>query len=375
MTRPERPQPAGWWRRAEGGSFTATTTNIVLSDSDLVADSTLGSQYANINALKFRIAGNATHCTLKLNSVAVVAGIEGVGTEVTSAQLAAGNLVYTHDGSETFTDSFKLAPIDDQGITAASATATNQISTGAEVAVPIFITPVNNAPIKVDKYQLIPREADAIQEGATAVIGGATSYSIINGVPGSGTPTFHAANAHLMFSDTDNSSVQRQYRVVSAPVNGKLLLNGSGLGVGSIFTQADLNGGRISYKLSGTETSTVSFGYVVSDGDWTVDDTMAFAQGGPAAAPSTYLVEITPLNDLPTFVAPASIDAFAAGAGATAITGVALTDADLAALRPGETDFVRAEVWVLDSGNAAVAAALLNCGATDPAGGSAFFAG
>ena len=83
MTRPERPQPAGWWRRAEGGSFTATTTNIVLSDSDLVADSTLGSQYANINALKFRIAGNATHCTLKLNSVAVVAGTEGVGTEVT----------------------------------------------------------------------------------------------------------------------------------------------------------------------------------------------------------------------------------------------------------------------------------------------------
>ena len=30
-----------------------------------------------------------------------------IGTEVTSAQLAAGNLVYTHDGSETFTDSFK----------------------------------------------------------------------------------------------------------------------------------------------------------------------------------------------------------------------------------------------------------------------------
>ena len=360
---------------AEGGSFAVSTANIVLSDADTVADSTAGSQYANNNVLRFRITGTVAHGTLTLNGVAVVAGIDGVGTEVTSAQLAAGNLVYTHDGSETFTDSFKLVPIDNQGITAAAATATNQVSTGAEVTVPIFITPVNDAPTKVDKFQLIAGEAGAIQEGATAVIGGATGYSIINGVAGSGTPTFNPASAHLVFSDADNSSVQRQYRVTSAPINGQLLLSGAGLGVGSIFTQADLDSGRISYKHSGTETSTDSFGYVVSDGDWTANDTTAFAQGGPAATPSTYLIEITPLNDLPTLVTPASIDAFAAGAGVTAITGVALTDADLAALRPGETDFVRAEVRVLDSGNAAVAAALLNYGAADPAGGSAFFAG
>lgn len=89
------------------------------------------------------------------------------------AAFAAGKLVYTHDSSENFTDSFRLVPIDDQGITAGTATATNHTSTGTELIVPITLTPINDAHQYQHKSQLISGEAGAITEGATATIGGA----------------------------------------------------------------------------------------------------------------------------------------------------------------------------------------------------------
>ena len=308
---------------AEGGSFAVTTAHVSLSDPDnSTSDNETG--YAVNNVLSFQITGTVTRGTLKLNGTDVVAGT----TIVTSAQLAAGNLVYAHDGSENFSDSFKLVPIDDQGITSGTATLTNKISTGAEVTVPITIYALNDAPAFFSKSELVSGQAGAIQEGATATIGGATGYATINGVAGSGVPTA-SAGAHLVFGDNDNSSVQRQYRVTATTANGQLMRSGAALGVGSVFTQADLDSGLITYKHSGTETSTDAFSYVVSDGDWTVNDTTAFAQG-TAPTPSIYHIEITPRNDVPTLVAPASLDAFASGAGTTAIPGMTLTDLDLA---------------------------------------------
>lgn len=352
---------------AEGGSFAVTATNIVLADPDNSAsDNETG--YAVNNLLSFLITGSVTNGTLKLNGVDVIANT----TFVTSAQLAAGNLVYTHNGSETFTDSFKLVPVDDKGITAGTATATNQISTGAEVTVPITIYPLNDAPSYFSKLDLTG--VRAIQEGSTVTIGGASSYAIINGVTGSGVPT-PVAGAHLVFGDNDNSSVQRQYRVTAATINGQLMLNGATLGIGSVFTQADLDNNRITYKHNGSETSSDAFSYVVSDGDWTVNDNQVFSQGTAPVA-SSFLIQITPRNDVPTLAAPASLDAFAAGAGTTAIPGVTLADLDLAdGVTAGETDFARVEVQVLDNANALVGTALLSYAAADPIGGSAFLFG
>jgi VCBS repeat-containing protein len=354
----------------EGGSFNLTTANITLADADnSTSDNETG--YAVNNALSFLITGTVANGTLKLNGADVTAGT----TIVTSAELAAGKLVYQHNGSEKFTDSFKLVPVDDKGITAGTATATNKISTGAEVTVPITIYPLNDAPSKVFKSQLIAGEAGAIQEGATATIGGASSYATINGITGSGTPT-PTSGAHLVFGDNDNSSVQRQYRVTQAPSNGLLSLNGAALGVGSTFTQADLDSGKITYKHSGTETSTDSFKYVVSDGDYIVNDTQTFAQGAAPEA-STFLIDITPRNDAPTLsTATTSLDAFASGAGTTAITGISLADPDLTnGVTSGETDFVRVEVQVLDTADVAVTAAQLSFGTSDPSGGNAFVSG
>ncbi len=352
----------------EGGSFNVTTTHITLADADnSVSDNETG--FAVNNTLSFLITGTVANGTLKLNGVDVIAGT----TIVTSVQLAAGNLVYQHNGGENFADSFKLAPVDDQGITAGTATATNKISTGAEVTVPITIYPHNDAPSFHSKLELTG--VRAIQEGSTATIGGASYAAIINGIAGSGVPT-PVAGAHLVFGDNDNSSIQRQYRLTVAPANGQLLLSGASLGVGSVFTQDDLDSGRISYKHSGTETSTDSFSYVVSDGDYVVNDATIFAQGVTPVA-SVFQIEITPRNDAPTLnTATTSLDAFASGAGTTAITGITLADPDLAnGVTAGETDFVRIEVQVLDNANAAVSAAQLNFGASDPSGGNAFISG
>ena len=293
----------------EGGTFTINTTTLTLGDADnSISDLSPETGYAINNVLSFQITGNVTHGTLKLGGVTLA-----VGDIVTAAQLAAGTLVYTHDGSENFSDSFRLIPIDDQGVGSSTPiTPTNRSSTGAELTVAISIYPINDAEAYFSKSQLISGQAGPIQEGATATIGGAASYAEINGVTGSGIPT-PSAGAHLVFGDDDNSSLQRQYRVMTAPINGKLLLNGRQLGVGSVFTQADLDSGKITYQHNGSEAYTDSFQYLVSDGDYIANDTTVSPQGAPKPPPSTYLIEITPRNDVPTLNAPASLDAFAPG--------------------------------------------------------------
>ena len=109
-----------------GREFALTTSHIVLADADNSAsDNETG--YAVNQALSFRITGNVAHGTLKLDGVLVVPGV----TVVTAADLAAGKLVYQHNNTENYSDSFKLVPLDDAGVTVA--TATNQLSAGAEV--------------------------------------------------------------------------------------------------------------------------------------------------------------------------------------------------------------------------------------------------
>ena len=133
---------------------------------------------------------------------------------------------------------------------------------------------------------------------------------------------------------------------MTAPINGKLLLNGRQLGVGSVFTQADLDSGKITYQHNGSEAYTDSFQYLVSDGDYIANDTTVSPQGAPKPPPSTYLIEITPRNDVPTLNAPASLDAFAPGDSTNHHPrDFTLADVDLAnGITLGETDFIRFEV-------------------------------
>ena len=280
---------------SEGGTVTVTDRNVVVTDPDRQGDASGGTQYAATNDVLLQVTVLPQFGHLTLNGVNVT-----LNQTITTAQLAAGDLKYVHDGSENFTDSFTVVPVDDQGV--AIAVGTNQSSTGAALVVPVTISPVNDAPELSSKSQLVNGEAGAIHEGQSAVIGGATGYA--NG-DGSGAVNGSVAGAHLVYRDDDNSSVQRQYRLTDIPQNGNLLLNGGVLGLGSVFTQADLDAGRVTYQHDGSETSNDAFSYIVSDGDFSANDNGSFAQGAAATA-STYNIEILPTNDKPTVTAPGS---------------------------------------------------------------------
>ncbi|WP_448645075.1 Ig-like domain-containing protein [Pseudomonas mediterranea] len=279
----------------EGGTVTVTHGNIVVADADSQADASGGTQYATTNDVVLQVTSLPQFGELTLNGVTVT-----LNQIITGAQLAAGDLKYVHDGSEHFTDSFTVLPVDDQGV--AVGAGTNQSSTGAALVVPVTISPVNDAPALSSKSQLIAGEAGAIHEGESAVIGGATGYA---NADGSGAVNGPVAGAHLLYGDDDNSSLQRQYRLTAIPQNGNLILNGGVLGLGSVFTQADLDAGRVTYQHNGSETSTDSFSYIVSDGDFSANDNGSFAQDAAATA-STYNIEILPTNDKPSVTAPGS---------------------------------------------------------------------
>ncbi|MEF8843520.1 MAG: Ig-like domain-containing protein, partial [Haloarculaceae archaeon] len=358
----------------EDQSVTLTSAQIDLSDPDNSASDNETGFAANQN-LNFTIDSLPGNGTLTLDGAAVTAG-----DTVTRAQLNNGELEYTHDGTENFTDNFAITPVDDAGVGSGDATATNASSTGAQVNVPIVIFPINDPPEPdfVSKTQLTTDEAGPVLEGDTATIGGATNYDTINGVPGTGEPT-PVSGAHLSFGDNDSSSTQRQYRITTAPAHGQLLLNGKPVGVGSSFTQVDLDNGNIQYEHDGTEGADYgnadSFDYIVSDGDWQANDTQTFPQGTSATS-STYNIDIAQRNDVPELDAPDSLDAFASGAGTTAIPTITVDDPDLDdGIQSNETDFMRVELSVLDNADNPVTDAELDYTAADPSSDSALVSG
>jgi len=358
----------------EEQNVTLTSTNIALSDPDNSAsDNETG--FAINQDLNFTIDSLPGNGTLKLNGTAVTAG-----DNVTQAQLNNGKLEYTHDGTENFTDNFAITPLDDAGVGSGDATATNDSSTGAQANVPIVIFPINDPPEPdfVSKSQLTTDEAGPVLEGDTVTIDGAKSYDTINGVPGSGEPT-PASGAHLSFGDNDSSNIQRQYRITTAPAHGQLLLNGKPVGVGSSFTQADLDDGNIKYEHDGTEGADYgnadSFDYIVGDGDWQANDTQTFPQG-TSATPSTYNIDIAQRNDVPELDAPDSLDAFASGTNTTEVPDITVDDLDLDdGIQSNETDFMRVDFSVRDNADDLVDAGQLNYTATDPSGGNASVSG
>lgn len=318
---------------SEGQSVVIDNRYITLSDSDSQGDLPPGTQYANTNALSFTITGNVTNGQLFLNGVLV-----GVGTVVTAAELDAGKLVYVHDGSETHSDSFSLIPTDDQGVSGGLITATNHTSTGGQLTVNIQVNPINDPPEFVGKTDATG--ANAISEGGSVVIHGDNS----------------AGGAFLEYSDTDNSDTQRQYRITTGPAHGELIRDGVVLGVGSVFTQADLDAGLIKYVHDGTETRADSFQYVVSDGDWSSNET-DHAQQGTAIDPARFDIQINPVNDKPVVTAPAAPVTVGSASGANnPVGGFSVDDPDDAS-GAGGTDFVQITVRLLNADGSAFSAA------------------
>src|SRR5690606_1591685 len=79
-------------------------------------------------------------------------------------------------------------------------------------------------------------------------------------------------NSNLKTVDPDNDITQIVYTITSTS-NGTLYKGTLALSVGQTFRQADLNYGSISFTHDGSGGTAASFGFDVSDGTTTVQDT------------------------------------------------------------------------------------------------------
>ena len=156
--------------------------------------------------------------------------ITAVGEAVNGTVFLDGTtIIYTHDGSETATDSFTYA-----------------VNDGADTdttRVTITVTPVNDLPVAVG-------DTAAVDEG----------------------DTFSVEASALLDNDTDAEDDTLSITAVGDEVNGTVFLDGT----------------TITYEHDGSETTTGSFSYTVSDG----------TDSGAAVVTIT----VTPVNDLPVAV-------------------------------------------------------------------------
>lgn len=317
------------------GEGQAVEIPINLADPDNAADRDKETGFAEENTIGYRVKSVPEHGGLYLVSNATdITGVTSatipggwgaalaVNTTFTAGELAGNKLVYVHDGSENYSSSFTIVPIDSAGVEIKSdgtasgtlATETNKSSQGAVATIDITINPRNDAPVFVGKGEPGYKDVPKLNEGSAVIIAGAGYTGGMAGKIGSGAATVADSNvAHLIYQDSDNSSVQRQYRVTAAPEFGTLTLGGKALSVGSVFTQADLDSGKIQYKHDGSENHADGFDYVVSDGDWTTNEKSfestdpktagagVYEQGSDATTveSSRYNILIEPANDAP----------------------------------------------------------------------------
>lgn len=375
----DRPTASGGTAQVMEGNNNAVRLDgsvIGMSDVDLSLDPAKQTGEGAQDFLWFQITdvakdgGGAAHGTLQRWSGSAwvnVSTSEWLPSTLLTASIDGGTsgLRYVHDGSEPLAYSggpnlrFSYVVRDDLAnpnnafatntstptLTDGSAQSNQSVSATATIQV----IPVNNAPLVADK----PGDPDPTIDG-TITDGGALAgvNEILANVPEGGTATI--TSAHLTAIDPDNTTVQRQYRITAAPTQGVLQLNGATLGVGSTFTQTDIDNNRVTYKHNGMEV-----GEPTINGLGTYNDKFHFVVNDGVAEDSgnAFLITLTPTNDKPTLTAPTGpIDIDSANADNNKVTGFSIADPDLTDGRvTGETDFVQATVRILNSNGTPIA--------------------
>ena len=277
----------------EGGSATLT----VLSGSDVDGNNTDDSPdddttNPSTDTLSYTITTIPTHGTLT-HSGAVVA----VNDVFTSAQLA--SLIYSHDGSEEYSDSF-IVSVDDQS---------GQSNATSSGTVTLQISPVNDDPVyNNDASGAVLHEGQSI----TISSSGSALITDVSGV--------------LSATDPDSLAVQIQFRITDGIENGTLELQVNGswveIGVGSVFTQDDLNKSYLRYTADPDYQA---------DAGVAVDDSFSFTisdAGGGNEPTGTFNINILPVNDTPEITAPSSQNA--SESTPFTISGLSFDDADVA---------------------------------------------
>ncbi|MBB4574637.1 VCBS domain-containing protein [Rhizobium lentis] len=266
------------------------------------------------------------------NWLDVTAGMEIEASWITNDP-GTTRLRYVHDGGEDRSDTFDVQATDRWGKTS---------NTGS---VNFFITNVNDAP------QIAQ---DPTQPDPTGNLPGTS-------IPGTGANEpleiiwegsfSQITSAMLQAIDADSTREQVQYRITTAPAHGRIAYSTDGvnfttIGVGSAFSQADVDAGRIYYLSNGDDPT--SSGY-----PGTPDDKVVFtlADGAAEQTARELWIYLKPTNDAPVVTAPSGV--INVTDNLTNVPGFSVADPDLATVTAQETDFVQVIVRLLKSDSSA----------------------
>lgn len=245
----------------EGGTAVFSSGDLRIADVDGVGDD-IG--LAEDTPLQIRIDSLPASGTLYYNDP--VNGQTAVTPGFVVNQSDIARLSYQHDGSENFSDSFNFTGIDNNTYTNVGFDAPGSVSGVMNVG----ITPVNDAPVVLQNKGIIDD--------------GVTDNRVYEG--GSRTLT----SGELFSPDPDSTSTQIQYQLLSKPIYGKLLINGSAAGVGTSFTQQQILDGVVKYVHDGSENFSDVFRFKVDDGSSNV-------------TAQDFVIEVRPVNDAPVITA------------------------------------------------------------------------
>ena len=249
------------------------TANVIsagmLNEGD-VDDSGTGLTYTYTNV--------TTNGTLRRNGTALV-----LNDTFTQADIDGGLLTYDHDGSNTTSDSFQFSLADGGEDGSTPATGTFNIT----------VTSVNSSPT------VATNTGSTVDEGSSGNV---------------------LTTAMLNEGDPDDSGSGLTYTVTSVTANGVLRNNGTALGLNDTFTQADIDGGLITYDHNGSETTSDSFDFSLADG----------GENGSTPATGTFNFTINAINDDPVNAGslPSDITAVEDTSSNVDLSAINLSDAD-----------------------------------------------
>jgi len=208
-------------------------------------------------------AGNSYSVTVVVTGTTATLTIDTSGATAAAINTLIDGLAYENVSSNPTVAArvVTITSLKDSGGTTPGDDSVNPV-----IASTVIVQGVNDAPA------LINNTGSAVAEGATDPI----------------------ASAELRYLDAEQPAASVAYNVTTVPVNGFLALNSAPTAAINGFSQGDINNNRLIYVHDGSETSTDSFGFIVTDG-----------VGGVVGA-QTFSFSVSAVNDEPVNSVPAA---------------------------------------------------------------------
>ncbi len=248
----------------EGANVTLSTTELSATDADTTD-----------TALIYTV-GNVTNGSLTINGGAWVGG--GTNDSFTQQDIISGNVVYTHDGTNTSSDSFSFTVADPAGNTLGGQT---------------FSITVNAVD---DDTATIVNNSVTLNEGANVTL----------------------STTELSATDADTTDTSLIYTVGNV-TNGSLTINGGawvGAGGNDTFTQQDIIDGKVVYTHDGSNTTSDGFSFTVED------------PAGNTLAGQTFSITVNAIDDDAPTVVNSSMITVEAAVVTLSLAELSANDAD-----------------------------------------------